>query len=224
MSTMTNERPILFSTGIVRAILDRRKTQTRRVIKPQPEGQLMYCYAGSRRGDIGKWHYGDKKYTPPCHGDDVLWVRETWCMEWVDPDGFTGNYLYRADGIEVIHVDGPEKSPWRPSIHMPREAARLFLRVKRVSVERLQVISEVDAIAEGLACLTKDSGITYKYGIPDSDGLPGNADYGWHWTDWSVDPRKAFRRLWDSLSAKRGYGWDTDPWVWVIEFERMEDA
>ena len=114
---------------------------------------------------------------------------------------------------------------WKPIYeqtppNMPRKAARLFLRVKSVRVERLQDISIEDAQAEGLACLTKDNGITYKYGIPDSDGLPGNDDYGWHWEDWSVDPRKAFRNLWDSIYGKSDIDkWNANPFCWVISLE-----
>jgi hypothetical protein len=104
---------------------------------------------------------------------------------------------------------------------MPRTACRLRLKITGIRVERLQDITEEDAKAEGLSCLTKDGGITYKYGIPDSDGLPGNDDFGWHWHDWNIDPRKSFQKLWDSINKDRGYGWDTNPWLWVISFEKV---
>ena len=155
------EKPILFSTPMVQAILSGSKTLTRRVMKPQP---LFYTGRKYIVPDDApkKWHDCDDIFAaglcPYGRTGDVLWVRETWCMEWVDPDGFTGKYLYKADGIEVIHVDDPEKSPWRPSIHMPREAARIFLKVKSVSVGRLQDISEEDAVAEGVRKIRVPSG------------------------------------------------------------------
>ena len=179
-------KPIIFSTEMVRAILDGRKTQTRRVIKPQPEsmkdGKLPKC---------------------PYQPGDILWVRETWYYEEHmheltagDPDLPSGRYKHRY----ICKASDPDypvgNKGWRPSIHMPREAARLFLLVKAVRVERLQEITEEDVLAEGcgLASWTQD--------------------------DW---PKTAgFAQLWDSLNAKRGYGWKNNDWVWVIEFERTE--
>lgn len=195
------ERPILFSTAMVQAILEGRKTQTRRVIKPQPEGQPMYCYAGSDRRDHNKWLHGGKRYTPPCHGDDILWVRETWRATGV----ISEPYAYKADE-EILYLIGEEGQTlslmykWRPSIHMPREACRLRLRVKNVRVERLQDITEEDAKAEGC----------HERLLND----------GWKNTG-KLTARDDFIMLWEYLNAKRGYGWDTNPWVWVIEFERV---
>ena len=123
-----------------------------------------------------------------------LWVKETFSL-------IENVTIYKADGN---HIDGNIK--WHPSLFMPKVAARIWLEVVSVRVERLQDITEEDAKAEGLACLTKDNGITYKYGIPDSDGLPGNDDHGWHWQDRFTDPIKAFRHLWDKINLKRGCG------------------
>lgn len=206
------DKPIIFSTDMVRAILAGRKTKTRRVIKPQPEGRLMYCYAGSSNSDIGKWHHGGKRYTPPCHGDDALWVRETWA-EYVPgcppPRGFS----YRADHIDP-KGDGPANPmKWRSSIHMPKEAARLWLRVTSVSVERLQDITEEDAKVEGISYdqAMECSGWSPTYNDPD--GSSARPNY-----------REAFAELWDCLNAKRGFSFNSNPWVWVIEFEVIDNG
>jgi hypothetical protein len=105
-----------------------------------------------------------------------------------------------------------------PSIHMPRWASRWTLFVDRVRIERLHAITPEGAKAEGLSCLSKDNGRTWKFGIPDRDGQPGDDDDGWHWKDWASHPIAAFRRLWNQINEKRGHGWDRNPWVIVIEF------
>lgn len=187
-------KPILFNTEMVKAILDGRKTVTRRLIKPQPvaDADLMYAYAASRKQDIGKW--GDRKtgqtWNPPYHADDILYVREKWARpsqteiaNGADPK----MYLYATDTLQPCAWD-----KWRPSIHMPKEAARIFLRVKSVRVERLKSISVSDAMDEGVS-------------------------------DWNE-----FVTLWDSTVPKHPnkfksypYYWKDNPWVWVIEFERI---
>ena len=197
------ERPILFKGEMVRAILEGRKTQTRRVIKPvQP------------RAD-GRWPAG-RDPLPDCpHGvpGDRLWVRETW-----EPYP-GGKVVFRAD--MMFGVKTAPLIRWRPSIFMPRAACRLMLEVTDVRVQRVQDISEADAKAEGLKGITKD-GHTVKYGIPDRDGFPGTDDDGWEWQNWNTDPRLAFRRLWDSINKPRGFGWDENPWVWCISFKPAE--
>lgn len=189
-------KPILFNTEMVQAIMDGRKTVTRRVIKPQPDSKLSYVFAGSHKSDIRKWHNESmtQKWNPPYHADDILYVRETWRVRNVYGDLARGDRTaeieFKAGGenskmkITVDVLSGPW---WNPSIHMPKEAARIFLRVKRVSVERLQDIDDDGVVAEGL-------------------------DIG--------DP---FDELWDSTikpANREKYGWDANPWVWVIEFER----
>jgi hypothetical protein len=142
------------------------------------------------------------KYQP----GDILWVRETWfeneeCL------------LYKASKYENTKEyhgrNGWVQIKWRPSIFMPREAARIFLRVTNVRVERLQEITEEDAIAEGISWLDEacysNNGWTPTLYDPDSGGSPVFRD--------------GFTALWDSINAKRGYSWDTNPWVWVYEFE-----
>lgn len=184
------ERPILFNGPMVRAVLDGRKTQTRRPYYARP--------------------------TLPQAGDR-LWVRETFAAN-VPGCEFQGGYSYRADHRDP-KGDGPAHPiRWTPSIHMPRNASRITLDVEHVRVERLQDISEDDARAEGLECLTKDLSL-YKYGIPDRDGLPGTDDDGWPWQDWDTDPRKAFRTLWTRIYGAES--WDANPLVWVCAFKRV---
>ena len=185
-------KPILFSGPMVKAILDGDKTMTRRIIKPQPE--VIGCGRIRWKGDIALPEELSEKYAPRRPGD-ILWVRETWATE---SDAVSGEkrYLYTVgDGTEKNYrLENGELRKWRPSIHMPKEAARIFLRVTKVSVERLQDILLEDIAREALAGL-----------IPTST--------------------LAFRRFWDSLrkpSDLKQYGWDANPWVWVISFERCE--
>ena len=201
------EKPILFNADMVRAILEGRKTQTRRIMKPQPESRPMYCYAGSSRKDIGKWHCDGKRYTPPCHGDDILWVRETWCQDDLTPE----DIYYRANyhPTEAKELFGDIGLPWRPSIHMPQEYARIFLKVTAVRVERLQDITEEEAKAEG--CIA--------YHDKTGDGKFDDV------VEFDLTARDAFAYLWNGTIKKQDlnrYGWDTNPWVWVIEFERVK--
>lgn len=212
------EMPILFSTPMVQAILDGRKTQTRRIIKidDAPENWKK-SIAGTSIVRTSPYDAKLSRYAP----GDILWVRETWRDRWgmAYANYGTGN-AYPIDDVREIEYkaggngffmhgcnlcpDEPtvkwgEWSKWRPSIFMPREAARIFLRVKTVRVERLQEITEEDARAEGVN------------GIPRSTVLYPNDDY--------IYP---FKQLWNSLNQKRSYGWDTNPWVWIYEFERVE--
>lgn len=204
------ERPINFNDEMVRAILEGRKTQTRRIVNPQPK--VIHALHGDasittnqifRRGD-------NRVHCPSGQVGDRLWVRECFgaCNSYVP------HIFYRADG----EAPNPEFK-WKPSIHMPRRASRITLEITSVRVERLQDISEDDAQAEGLEALTKDGGRTVKYGIPDRDGLPGDDDIGWSWCDWSYDPREAFAKLWSLINGPDS--WDSNPWVWVIEFKQV---
>jgi hypothetical protein len=191
-------KPIIFSTPMVQAILDNRKTMTRRVIKidDAPENWKI-SIAGTYI--VRTEPYGIKL---PCYAaGDILWVRETWSKD------ENGEYVYRANyGTTEDDSFPPSMFKWKPSIHMPREAARIFLKVTNVRVERLQDITEEDAKAEGME--SEEYLDHYEWAV--SVAPPG-----------SVLPtlRSAFAALWDSLNAKRGYSWETNPWVWVIEFE-----
>jgi len=196
------EKPILFSTPMVKAILEDRKNMTRRVFKNQ-----MKKYAGYRNQcaevlDESREPLSEKEfyevYSPYCKGD-ILWVRETW--NYIPTVGHLhepfAKYVYKAH--DYIKVDWQ----WRPSIFMPRKAARILLVVTDVRVERLHDITEEDAIHEGVTCST----VCKDYCAP-------------------VEPlgtRKcAFHKLWNFLNGKREFGWDKNPWVWVIQFEQAK--
>ena len=192
-------KPILFNGDMVRAILDGRKTQTRRVIRPKfRENEAGYQVISNLcTGQFIRIEYYDEyeevtRYmAPPCSPGDIMWVRETWHKD-------AGRYMYRANYSkdEKFYRNGQEVTlRWHPSIHMPKEAARIFLRVKSVHLERLRDARDSQCMAEGVTC------------------------------SWNVDLRDAFAALWDSTikpAERAAYGWNANPWVWVIEFERCE--
>ena len=204
------ERPILFNTEMVKAILDERKTCTRRAIKfssgmtGRPIGK-----AGDSSNPLGVMYPGGIK-RPLYQLGDILYVRETW-----QKAGQVDEFDHIIDGTEkYYYAAGPEapcfdfwvdpetgehkdKMPWKPSIHMPKEAARIWLKVTDVRVEQLQDITEVGAINEGY--------------IDDIEYAKGKS------------ARNHFIGLWNSTIKKSDidiYGWSANPWVWVIEFER----
>lgn len=182
------ERPIIFSGDMVRAILAGTKTQTRRVIKPQPYRVHLPAIYCKRKGQYG---LDACPYGVP---GDRLWVRETWRDDSYDCEwGTRMQYSYRAD---FPHGDGGGN--WRPSIHMPRHASRILLEITGVRAEHLQDITNEDCYAEGI---TQEQANEQWYDGPH--------------------PESVFANLWDSLNAKRGYGWDVNPWVWVIEFKPL---
>lgn len=219
------QKPILFSAPMVRAILDGNKTQTRRIVKPQPdEDGLAFLLHGGRWQDTSGVDYK----CPYGQVGDVLWVRETWGIadrwlhsEITDPPR---TIAYKADlsaknfdpEYEVNTSDwGWENMKWKPSIHMWRWASRIQLEITGVRVERLNDISEADAKAEGLKAISKDGNLI-KYGIPDADGLPGNDDLGLHWNEWEICPIQAYKKLWELINGAGS--WDENPWVWCISF------
>jgi hypothetical protein len=254
-------RPILFSDAMVRAILEGKKTQTRRLVRWRPyrEGQQVdYAFSGLEagyyhggvpssgwvlrsRGYGSCWNDRTKpEFCPFGDAGDLLWVREAWapCDHMTSISGSVlddpNDIAYRADLSALIWQGEGKRSPadtrtwgwknfkWRPSIYLPRWASRITLEVTQVRVQRLHEITGEDAIAEGLACLTKD-GQTFKYGIADRDGAPGNDDLGWHWREWNVDPRAAYARLWNQINGDRYVArWDANPWVWAISFRRVQ--
>lgn len=202
--------PVLFNTEMACAVLEGRKGATRRLVKPQPAKDMIYklgyCTDGDKR-DIGKFGFGSSTYggnisyaAPPCRPGDILYVREAWqflpCMECAMEDGKCGKkpveyggrhsashgcFIYRAG------FSHPERVRWRPSIHMPKKAARIWLKVTSVEPERLQDIDDAGILEEGL-----------------ETGEP-------------------FEELWDSTIKKKElpvYGWEADPWVWTVKFER----
>ena len=197
-------KPILFNTEMVRAILEGRKTVTRRVVKPQPPATSV-VRKRSCAWDWSFWADCDMGHLmkPPYHPGDILWVRETWAEM---PYGF----VYRVDGEEPDGWDCDDR--WRPSIHMPRGAARIFLRVTGVRVERLQDIT--DYRAEGIHPSEACEECFAVCGGCDPLNSPTGCDN-------EID---AFAGLWDRTVKPADlplYGWEANPWVWVIEFERI---
>lgn len=205
MTNTTKERPILFNGKMVRAILDGRKTQTRRVLDPQPE------YTAS--DEVVVFADGSRSICPFGQPGDRLWVRETWTTRYCtqEEDGVQGDVpVFRAD----YEYDSSEVC-WTPSIHMPRWACRLVLEVTDLRVERLQEISEEDAKAEGSAFTCNQCG-------NDLDSEEG-AEV--HWMCDVLDEESfvyGFKRIWNSCTPKKP--WDSNPWVWVVTFKRLEQA
>ena len=200
-------KPIIFSTPMVQAILAGRKTQTRRAIKPQPSwGRVITEQEAFNRK---RW------LTAPYRSGAKLYVKETWAniSDWADVDpevGVFDGYIYKADW-----EDGTEAPKWRPSVHMPRGAARVFLRVTGVRVGRVQDITPGDCLDEGVMNET-----CYNCLLQAGKCRPQrDVDIFCGGDDAIIDK---YAELWGSLNAKRGYGWDANPWVWVIEFERDE--
>lgn len=195
------ERPILFNTEMVQAILDGRKTCTRRVVKYDKADDALNSPARKENPDIPDKQFIKYLVNKPYEAGDILYVRETWTDHYV-PDKLGKpelQYCYKADGVDIKAECLPgENNRWYPSIHMPKEAARIWLKVTDVRVERLQEITEIQAQAEGC-----NSGLLTG---------PCNA-------------RGQFENLWNRTIKKSDldiYGWKANPWVWVIEFERCE--
>lgn len=267
------ERPILYTGTMVRGILDELKTQTRRVVKPQPPtSESVLAISGSGYG----FHHSIREpwriSGPVWAVRDLMDGREP---EWKCPYGVPGDLLYvrenarlefweddywcryQADGPDVVAEDegliwlgddidevttrwierakwraddsGASVTPWRPGMLVPKSLSRLWLRVTDVRVERVQKISTEDVLAEGvrIPCMPDGSpllsvarpkgGRAAASFLPKGRLLPGQPPL----TDVEY-LRIYFAELWDSINAKRGYGWDANPWVWVVEFERVE--
>lgn len=212
---MNRVLPILFNTEMVRAILEGRKGATRRSVKGYIPDDAVWGYTAftpkgyiSCRGTFADG-YGEKFFKLPCEPGDILYVRETWHKG-------LERYIYRADysDTEKFYRDGKEiKMKWHPSIHMPKEAARIWLKVTDVRVERLQDITPKDAENEGVGNLFyEDIGYSEK-----NYGTEVDPEYG--------IAKEQFAWLWESTVKKSDldrYGWNANPWVWVIEFERCE--
>lgn len=218
---MSRELPILFNTEMVRAILDGRKTCTRRVIElPENMDGVPVGKSGDSSNPLGFMYPGGIK-RPPYQPGDILYVRETWCALPVNEAGHMRGhsiYYYRADGD--LRPEG-WRGKWHPSIHMPKEAARIWLKVMNVRVERLQEMKPVDVIKEGdypdcWDCLNTygESGSQCCYGTEEQCSQCDEVMMEWE-------------KLWTSTIKKSDidrYGWDANPWVWVIEFERCEKS
>lgn len=237
-------KPIIFSSPMVLAILEGRKTQTRRVIKPQPaypglekmvymlhpfapsslrgtpaEGvtiapeEYIWCHedwVGNIVGEQGKCPYGIP--------GDKLWVRETWKHHWASRDGISGPGIqYKADGVIYGRVESTSQvnsdKHWRPSTNMSRWASRLTLQIIDVRVEKLQEILYEDAVVEGIEkhrLATKNYNYWINYHPNYSSGL--------------VHAQASFHTLWDySINKKHEHRWGANPWVWVLEFEVVDE-
>lgn len=217
------EKPIIFNSDMVRAILEGRKTQTRRVVKPQP---VLVCNEKHENGKLRSlskyWEWKGRpvnessffacaKYQP----GDLLWVCETWtpapsqfcrCPQGCEPDPCDA--WKAGEGCEsirsgVIYRADPQPAPrrWRPSLHMPKWAARIWLEVTGVRVERLQDISEEDAEAEGVQVDETQRRHRTRLVEPTPCGY--------------------FRDLWNSIYGTAA--WDENPWVWVNEFKKVDE-
>ena len=243
------ERGMIFNSEMVRAILDGRKTQTRRIMKVQPESNqlgLLLITDSTKHSDIGKSHWAEsnatgnhvrsKLFSSPFGAvGERIWVRETWAtlgnedgcyVDWEDNlckgDERSAARIYRASceqrpgdyGLWSIPDDAYWKphtkehkfeGAWRPSIHMPRWASRILLEITDVRVERLNAISEEDARAEGII-----DGGCLNCGEPEPCGCANP----------EPDATDAFAYLWQSIYGQDN--WNANPWVWVIEFKRVE--
>lgn len=211
-------KPILFNTEMVRAMLDGKKSCTRRIVKGFIPNDAVWGYTAftpkgciSCRGTFADG-YGEKFFKLPYQPGDILYVRETW-SEWTD------GYLYKAWNSPFPQAGQSSVMRWHPSIHMPKEAARIWLEVSNVRVERLQEMKPVNVIKEGAYpdcwdCLNTygESGSQCCYGTEEQCSQCDEMMMEWE-------------KLWTSTIKKSDldrYGWDADPWVWVIEFERCK--
>jgi hypothetical protein len=209
------ERPILFSGPMVRAIIDGRKTMTRRVAKTDGLDLVGSC-GNSATGDVflvGRDWVGNTVPVKCPYGlvGDRLWVRETWGNGWTSKPVETDALCYKAtplkdQGFKICHR-------WRPSIHMPRWASRITLEITAVRVERLQDITEEDAQKEGVeSVLYCEERFWRAYG---HNPLPGGGEL-----TATRDAKRSFQTLWSSINGPDS--WASNPWVWVIEFRRVQ--
>lgn len=231
-------KPILFNTEMVQVILDRKKTVTRRVIKGLPQDAKRIGWDMDTGNDKS---YGEAMFQSDCIMitkkckyliGDILYVRETWSTHYTAESNAELEYCYKADGIDLKAECLPgENNRWYPSIHMPKEAARIFLRVTDVRIERLQDITEEQARKEGIREYTKD-GKLMKYAVSDTWWCNYCSRHkkefgGTYWQEMPESIIKAFYYLWNSTikEAELGQcGWDANPYVWVYEFEVISKA
>ncbi|AZV56058.1 hypothetical protein [Clostridium sp. AWRP] len=244
---LTTERPVLFNTQMVQAILQGRKTSTRRIMKNL---SIKDCEATLKNGKKYKRYtltnvdrYGNESedfwfdgpiediahdkdiiaYAPYKVGD-ILYVRETFCPDYFD-NSFENRNAYEADYDKSKVGDCVPEPKWRPSIHMPKKVARLFLKVTDVKAQRLQDITEDEAKAEGIKSYTKDEKV-YKYAVSDDwwmEYCNKHKKAGTWWQQMPTTAKEAFKYLWNSCGYKWPKCWDANPWVWVIELEKVKN-
>jgi hypothetical protein len=219
MKTAIVERPILFSGPMVRAILEGRKTQTRRIIKPQPNSWIDDLHGNEFRkrapyaieddnGNYCGWGFQDEETHYKCPYGKIcerLWVRETWQHTGPELSDEPG-YVYRADDPDWKALQG---WVWKPSIFMPREACRIVLEIENIRVERLHEITDDDCVAEG------QEPIGEKLNPPGGSVQLGrlNGKY--------APVRQLFSELWTEINGANS--WNENPWVWVIQFRKIEE-
>jgi hypothetical protein len=238
------EIPLLFSPAMVAAILDNRKTVTRRlkgleyVNKEPQKWNPIEVDSPFIPADIFWFETAGNRIAMKCpYGvpGDVYYVREEHYRfgAWIEKEGeFTEagrqKWMFVAHTDELLFTAPADfrkgrhhKDPFTPAWHkrlarfMPKVAARIWLQKTATTVERVSEISKEQAIAEGLAIISKDGGRNYKYGIPDLDGCPGNDDHGWHWQEWQTDPVEAFKKLWCKINGPESW----NDWVWANSFK-----
>lgn len=216
VATAVKEIPILFQTPMVKAILEGRKTVTRRVVKIPKWATFNNASVSDDKllcnllNDVG-YYEAEFKAKPA----DILWVRETWSKihyEGVDPEP---TYIYKADD-EAGHIQGI----WKPSIHMPKAACRLKLEVLSIRVERLHEITEEDAIREGVQSMDfgfgQTSSMRYRDYVVDASGY-GHPDHDFPTV---TDARDSFITLWQKINGKES--WSANPWIWRVEFRKLD--
>lgn len=233
-------KPILFNTEMVRAILDGRKDATRRIVKGFIPDDAVWGYTAftpkgyiSCRGTFADG-YGEKFFKLPCEPGDILYVRETWQCWRAHRYEATADVRFRAGGDDVrlqfangntdsidrldydtfVHKWFSHNGEWKPSLFMPKVAARIWLKVTDVRVERLQDITEDGALREGSQGIRCNHVALGEHGCTDCMN-----------TGWIEPPQVEFMQIWNSTIKKSDidrYGWDANPWVWVIEFERCD--
>lgn len=193
------ERPILFSTEMVQAIIEGRKTMTRRLLKVRgckpfiPDDHFT-------KEDIERWN---KNYHPYGNTGEILWVRESFCN--VNKPDFDPEFVYKTESLDAEDYD-PTEWNWKPSIHMPKAAARIYLEITNIRVERLNVITEDDAMREGV-----DRSFFYKRNIATPESLEEFYNQGFY--------KRGFRIIWKSINGMDS--WKSNPWVWVISFKTL---
>lgn len=202
-------KPILFSTPMVEAILNGTKTQTRRIVKPQPdEDGLSFNLKLQDWQDTSGVNYKSK-----ANIGDIFWVRETWQItDFLHPSDENYGYIYKASENGREWESNTKDWKWRPSIFMPKAACRLFLKVTNVRVERLHDISEEDAESEGIDFNNLSDGYLDK---AFKNYLTGSFDFDEH-----MGSISSFFTLWESINGKQSL--ESNPWVWVYEFEKTK--